>query len=318
MSSTQKLTRAMRRRRQRRTQRILMIFFSACILAVLALAAFDLFWGESQPPAPDSGGSEVFASDKPGSAASLNPATSYPEYDDDLRQLYMGRVIPECEPVDDSYFYDAVFIGDSLTEGFKYMPFLKNTLILSQKGVNPMTVKTAKVFTDEQGAEYTAAEAIRMYAPKKIYIMLGTNGIAWLGIDDMAEKVGEFIDILSAENPGSIIIVQEMMPVTAAKEAGDDRFSLAKIYAYNTKLFDMCQQKGALYCETTAAVRDEAMYLPSEASPNDGIHFTQAYYRKWYEYLKSHAVKELIYEGPLVTSLPAQSSQIPPSGAVSG
>ncbi len=274
-------------------RRLLLFVLTLVFLAILTLSVFEIFnlrivSVEESPAIPPASWNSV--------EVSIPPIVEKPLYDDAIMEAYMGRTIPESDPVDDSYFYNVAFIGDSLTEGFKNMSFAQNSLILAERSVNVVSIVDEPIYTDEQGAEYTALQAVRNYSPKVIYVMLGMNGINWMDTDYMVEQYGIFIDMLKEAVPGAYIVIQEMLPVTRGKEANDPLFAISRIYAYNTKLFNMCQEKGAFYLETSAALRDSEGYLPTEASPYDGIHITAQYYNMWYDYLKTHAIKEIDYE----------------------
>ncbi len=279
------------KRRNKIVRRLFLFVLTLTFLAILTLSVFDILNLKivSVEDVPSSTSQASWSSVE----ITVPEYVETPLYNDEIMAAYMGKVIPECPPVDDSYFANVAFIGDSLTEGFKNMPFVQDSLILAERSVNVTSIVDELIYTDEQGAEYTALQAVKNYSPKIIYIMLGMNGINWMDTDYMVEQYGLFIDMLKEAVPGAYIIVQEMLPVTRGKEAADPLFSIARIYSYNTKLYNMCQEKGAFYLESTVALRDSEGYLPSEASPYDGIHITAEYYGKWYDYLKTHAIKEL-------------------------
>ncbi len=284
----------MNRKQKRRNniiRRLFLFTLTLVFLSILVISVFEIFNLRIVSVDDSSSDSQIAIWDRV--EISVPQYVETPLYSDEIMAAYMGKVIPECPPVDDSYFENVAFIGDSLTEGFKNMPFVQNSLILAERSVNVVSIVDELIYTDEQGAEYTAIQAVRNYSPKIIYVMLGMNGINWMDTDYMVEQYGLFIDMLKEAVPGAYIIVQEMLPVTREKEATDPLFANSRIYSYNTKLYYMCQEKGAFYLESTVAIRDAEFYLPSEASPYDGIHITAEYYGKWYDYLKTHAIKEL-------------------------
>lgn len=84
----------------------------------------------------------------------------------------LAVTVPESAPVGDEYFADAVFVGDSRTEGLKMYSGLTGTSFFSSVGM-----AVDKVFTDRvvslNGQYLTVAEALQQADYSKVYIMLG-------------------------------------------------------------------------------------------------------------------------------------------------
>ena len=126
------------------------------------------------------------------------------------------------------------------------------------------------------------------YNPKKIYVLLGANGVEFLGKNTMMEFYGEFLDAVKQQHPDATIYVQSILPVTQSKEKKSPDLTNKKIDEYNEALKQLTKEKGLLYVNIAEALKDENGALPEEASPVDGMHFGPSYYKKWFEYLKNH------------------------------
>lgn len=215
---------------------------------------------------------------------SLSQSQSQPVY-------AFGQPIPETPQVDDSYFDDAMFVGDSITTGIELYGVMPNATVVASTGINPNTIMTTPDIELADGSSVTILQAMSAYHPKKIYIMLGSNGVEFIGKETMMELYGEFIDAVKAQHPDSIIYLQSILPVTQAKEAASPELSNDKIDEYNAAIMELAGEKEAYYLNVAESFKDETGALPDEASPNDGMHFGVSHYEIWMDYLKCHAVE---------------------------
>lgn len=204
---------------------------------------------------------------------------------------YLGAAVPESEAVEKSYFDDAVFVGDSLTYGLGAYEVLDASCVIAHTGINPQTILTSACIEQTNGASVTVLDAVRAAAPHKVYVMLGSNGVAFLTQDNIIEFYGEFLDELRAALPNAILYVESVLPVTHEKEAGDSRYANSKIDALNDALLDLATEKGAYFVNVSEAIKDESGCLPAAAS-SDGMHFGVSTYNKWVDYLLTHTVDE--------------------------
>ena len=200
-----------------------------------------------------------------------------------------GQPIPETPQVDDSYFDDAMFVGDSITTGIELYGVMPNATVVASTGINPNTIMTTPDIELADGSSVTILQAMSAYHPKKIYIMLGSNGVEFIGKETMMELYGEFIDAVKAQHPDSIIYLQSILPVTQAKEAASPELSNDKIDEYNAAIMELAGEKEAYYLNVAESFKDETGALPDEASPNDGMHYGVSHYEIWMDYLKCHA-----------------------------
>lgn len=197
--------------------------------------------------------------------------------------------VPESEAVDDGYFADAAFIGDSRTQGLRLYSGLKDTNWLCSVGLTVETAATEK-FSVADG-KYTALDALGVLKPAKVYIMLGLNELGWKSADIFIEKYAAIIDAALAANPDCLVYVQSILPVSAAKDAGGTWCNNANVNARNERLKELAEEKGVYYLDVASAFRGEDGCLPAGDTP-DGIHLTPGLCVSWLDYLKTHTVTE--------------------------
>lgn len=197
-----------------------------------------------------------------------------------------SRPVPLSEPVDNSYFDDAVFIGDSRTEGLITNTGLSNTTAYTYKGLMVDTVFTKPVIRRGEN-RVSVMDALKTTSFSKIYIMFGINENGWPYNDVFIHKYEEIIDAVREINPDAVIYVQEIMPVTNQVSATHSYIRNGKIAEFNRLLRQMAQEKQVYFIDTASAVAASDGSLPADAA-FDGIHLKKDYCKKWLDYLKSH------------------------------
>lgn len=203
-----------------------------------------------------------------------------------------SKPVPLQPKVDNSYFTNAMFVGDSITTGIDLYGIIKGVPVVAYTGINTNTVLTSKVFRTNSG-KITFLQKMRQYNPKYIYIMLGTNGIHFQSKTSFISGYSKFVDAVKKQHPNAIIYLQSILPVSA-KKSSDKRFANSKINEYNALVQNLAKEKGIYYLNVAEAFKDKSGNMPSAAT-SDGIHFGPAYYKRWIEYLKTHTV----YTGPI-------------------
>jgi len=210
------------------------------------------------------------------------------ETDDDS---LLGGIVQESAEVADDYFADAVFAGDSLTDGFKLYGFLREFTTITHVGVNTLSAQTEEFHQVEDGRVLTMVDAIAYYHPRKIYLMIGTNGINWETPQWLIEHYDTLTDMIEAANPDSYIILQSIPATTKSKAEGNSYLALENINEYNRLIEEMCIEKGYYFLDVYSALCTEEGYLPSAIAAYDGTHFGTSGYNTWYNYLKTHTIK---------------------------
>lgn len=196
--------------------------------------------------------------------------------------------VPESDKVDESYFDDAVFIGDSRTEGFINASGLSNTTAYAQKGLMVDSVFTSPVI-DMNGSKVTVMEALERTSFNKVYVMLGINETGWPYESVFIDKYKILIDKIKEINPSAKIYIQSILPVSSKVSSTHSYVKNEKISQYNELIQAMTEEENVYYVNVREAVADSSGALPEEAAV-DGIHLKKDYSLKWLEYLEKHTV----------------------------
>lgn len=207
------------------------------------------------------------------------------------RILSSAALVPNSgSSVGDEYFDDAAFVGDSITEGIKLYEVMTNATVVAARGIN-----LDNVFTDDQirtaQGNSTVMGALEAAAPKKIYIMFGANGVGWFTEQHFTEVYTKFVKAVKEQHPDSQIYLQSILPVTQEFDDSREDISNDKINRYNELVVEIAEEQKVHYLDVASAFKDEKGCLP-EDSNGDGMHFGNKYYKKWFDYLKSHTAAE--------------------------
>lgn len=193
------------------------------------------------------------------------------------------------------YFRDALFIGDSVTEGFALYEPLKS--IAKVYGIRNATAKTfldnaAVIDHGHSKTEIPAIwDAISAEKPGKIYIMIGTNSIVSDPSDDaLMHWYNQLLDKLMQTFPGIPIYVQGVTPVSKACAEKNSNYSLTRLHTLNNKIAQMAATKGLYYIDTHEALANDEGYLPDEITGWGGMHILPSGYFTWADYLRTHTV----------------------------
>lgn len=189
------------------------------------------------------------------------------------------------EGVDESYFDDALFIGDSRTDGLRlYSPFEGATYYYATS----LSIYGVMDSTETCDGCYGIRQLLQNRSYGKIYIMFGINE-AYSDKQTFLDRYQKVVEEIRGYQPDALIYIQSIMYVTAQKMANDPGFSNDGLRAKNDGLKEMANGKDIFYLEINDALNDGAGNLPGDYT-NDGVHLKPDYYHLWSDYLLAHAI----------------------------
>lgn len=201
----------------------------------------------------------------------------------------VNNPVAESAPVDESWFSDAVFIGDSRTEGFAYYTGIPNITAYTSRGLTAGKALKDPIVRVE-GTLITVPEALsRRPDIKKIYIGFGLNELGYRHPEVFIEEYGSLIDEVRRIDPTAQIYIQAILPVTKSRSDTSEVWNNDRIRMYNDNIIALTKEKGVIYLDVYSAFIDENGALPEDAA-TDGIHLTKPYCKVWLQYLLTHAV----------------------------
>ena len=197
--------------------------------------------------------------------------------------------VQESEPVDDSYFDDVAFVGDSRTDGFRLYSGLERGTYFCVTGETVASATDMENWKTEDGRKISLADAVAAADCGKIYLMLGINELGWNGTDIFRSHAENLLRRLQADHPDAEIVVQSLLPVSAEQDAKGSYVNNQRILAYNQVWMELAEETGCDYVNIAEAVTGEDGCLPAEMS-FDGVHLNRAGCHAWLDYLRTHSV----------------------------
>lgn len=204
--------------------------------------------------------------------------------------------VPASDPVEDSYFDDVAFVGDSRTDGFRLYSGLDRGTYFCVTGETVASATDIENWKTEDGKKISLADAVAAADCGKIYLMLGVNELGWNGTDIFRTHAGNLLQRLKADHPDAEIVVQSLLPVSAEQDAKGSYVNNQRILAYNQVWMELAEENGCDYVNVAEAVTGEDGCLPANMS-FDGVHLNRAGCHAWLDYLRTHSVGERTAEG---------------------
>ena len=194
--------------------------------------------------------------------------------------------------VPESYFDDALFIGDSRTVGLSdYGGFPQSTAFFARTSLTIYDLfdEPEKFAQLADGSKATLEEALTERKFGKIYIMLGINELGRGTTESFFQVYAEAVNRIRMLQPDALIFIQGIMRVSEEKSSTDPIFNNANINARNQAISLMADNRTIFYLEINDAVCDENGNLISDYT-FDQIHLKAKYYQLWKDYLLAHGI----------------------------
>jgi len=178
----------------------------------------------------------------------------------------------ETDEYDIEFFANDLFIGDSIYTGLVNYGYFEKNNVFAQIGLNPESART-KTFDG-----YTSVSKAEEMQPKRIFIMLGSNGLAYMGNTYMTEQMQMLVQELRAVCPDSYIYVVSIPPVTKAHDS-EGQETMVMVNGYNKLLKGMCEENGVVYLDLCSQLEDSSGYFSDKYAEADGMHFLGSAYK---------------------------------------
>lgn len=195
---------------------------------------------------------------------------------------------PPTEPImiDESWFDDVLFIGDSRTKSLYITTPLGKAHYFCDDGLSIFDVRFKKCHSKDFYST-TLGGLLETNTYGKIYVMLGINGMQMPQDEIIAEYV-KLIELIQEKNPDAAVVLNSIMTVGRDKATYGKYYSLESIYSLNEKISELADNEKIFYLDVNEYIADEEGYLPDEMS-RDGVHLYAEYYSLWVQWLMDSA-----------------------------
>lgn len=195
------------------------------------------------------------------------------------------------EPVfykgESAYFEDALFIGDSRTEGLREYGGLGEATIISDSGLSIYRL-WKDTFSVKDMGKVSFEEVLRTGNFKKVYLMLGINELGY-DYTQTIKKYEEALRLIEETQPGATIFLMANLHVTDEKSQKSDIFNNENINRFNRALEALARKKKYIYLDVNPLFDDSNGNLSKEYT-YDHAHILGVYYIDWVNWILEHCV----------------------------
>ncbi len=167
------------------------------------------------------------------------------------------------------------FLGDSITDGCEWYE-LTGIPSATNRGIGG----------DTNWGVLARLSEVTEGKPAKIFLMIGTNDIAWGGKkpSEAAAKTAELLDAIKHDSPSTKVYLQSVLPVIDGRI---DNFMNSRIDSLNAELIKIAKAKGVVWVDLAKWFRDDKGQL-KKSYTEDGLHLTGEGYYQWYSIIRGY------------------------------
>lgn len=188
--------------------------------------------------------------------------------------------------VDAAYFTDAVFIGDSRTQGLQLYSGLTTARYLCAKGATVASIYDDSKVKTASGT-VPVMTALRQLSFSRVYIMLGVNELGWVYPKTFTDQYAKVVKDIRAIEPNAKIVLQSILPVSAAQEARHGYINNERIADYNARIQKLAADNSCIYLNVAESVTASDGCLAGSLT-GDGLHLNRAGCKRWLQYLEAN------------------------------
>ncbi len=311
---------------------VLVVFEGRLVMTMISVSSLKRTPNVAEGASEKESTASLKSSSSPGSAAagsadldsplaglpSFSPDGSRPETDPQTGtssspDSKSSAIVPEADtPVDDSYFSDAVFIGDSRMEGFRNASGITQGQFFTSVGMS-LSGLISKPLIKQGDETITVAAAVSGGSYGKIYLMLGTNDLGEYDLEGFHDRFTSAAARLLELQPNAILYVCSIIYVEEAKAmpVSGEYVNNTNVDKLNAILLQICEEQGYYYIDLNEILSNGNGGLIEGAS-SDGVHVYPDYCKQMLDYLKSHYVTEQAKEPETSGEASEESSESSP------
>ena len=155
------------------------------------------------------------------------------------------------------YFSDALFIGDSRTDGLRLYSGITGADFYCYKGLTIFEMESKQVI-ELDGSKYTVVEALeRGKQYKKIYISLGINELGYYNDEAFHNTFASFLEKVRELQPDAVIYLENLVPVNPDKcKANKQAYYVNndRVAAYNAIFPQLAQEEHVILLDVATAL----------------------------------------------------------------
>lgn len=193
--------------------------------------------------------------------------------------------------VDDSYFENACFLGDSRTKGLLEYSDLPKWHGFYQIGYTAKNACENRVFSlKNDPGSYNMLQIVEKTDYAVYYVGFGTNELFYNDSEQFISEYKVLIDKIRECHPDAVIYIENILPMSKRFSDSNPSFSNVRAEEYNEALLAMCKEYGDLvYLDIASCMMGEDGAAKSGAT-GDGLHYNPPEYQEIMDYIKRNVV----------------------------
>lgn len=202
---------------------------------------------------------------------------------------------PTFKPVEEAYFANTLFIGDSRTQGLSLYGGFDSSDFFCDVGLTIWTLFEDSV---EMNGSHTTLESV-LQAEKydHIYLMLGINELGRGTTSSFAKQYEDVLQKIRYLQPNAVIVIQSILHVTPEAEAKSSYIKNATINQRNQAIAALENGKDIFYLDVNAALDGPDGTLREDIT-SDGVHIKASSIGEWEKFLRANGI-EAVDEEPV-------------------
>ena len=195
--------------------------------------------------------------------------------------------------VEDDYFDDACFVGDSRMVGiFDYAGWDKADFYCDNGYCLYNYMGGKNVICQNNNKKYKLEDAIKRKKYGKVYIMMGTNDCGYGTTESFKESYSEMLEMIKTQLPDAVIFTVSNMRISKDAEKNDKTgvYKNLNINDKNTAIAELADGERVFYFDINAPFVDKDGYLIDEYT-FDGFHVYAKQYTEMAEIFRAHGIK---------------------------
>lgn len=186
--------------------------------------------------------------------------------------------------ITEDFFDDAVFIGDSITDGLYESAAsgkvsLGNAQFICKTGYSLLNA-SVNSNTTFRGISTPLNTAMINCNANKYYIMLGINDVGWRTTQECKELMRQLINTIRNINNEAEIYLQSLTPVGSNISQFYPQLSNLRISSFNIMLKDLAKNENCAYVDVYSSLSAGGV-LPADYSAGDSLHLNSTAHEAW-------------------------------------
>lgn len=193
------------------------------------------------------------------------------------------------DKVEENYFDDAAFIGDSRTLGISDYAGLDADFYCENGMTIYKLLEEKGIMNQKSGERVNMSRVLQERKYGKIYIMLGMNELGYGNTAQYLEQYRSVVEQIRAWQPDAVLYIMGNLHVSREKNNMATEFNNVNINDKNAASATLADGTDVFYLDSNPLFVDEEGFLREDLT-FDGVHLFANCYLEWKEFLMEHGV----------------------------